>query len=193
MTLLGNGLLNANHNEDALSVQEAELSMRRRLGASEEDILVVQANLAMVYGNLGRLEEALSLRRDVYSGWLRLHGEEHEQTLRAANNYADTLVRLRRFEEAKSLLRKTIPLGRRVLEEKDELALKWKWNYASVLYQDPGATLDDLREAVTTLEDLVRTTRRVFGGAHPLTPEFESHLKWSREALAARETPSGSA
>ena len=32
-----------------------------------------------------------------------------------------------------------------------------------------GATLDDLREAVTTLEDAVLIARRVFGGAHPLT------------------------
>ena len=32
------------------------------------------------------------------------------------------------------------------------------------LYQDPRATLDDLREAVTTLEDTERIARRVFGG-----------------------------
>ena len=35
MTLLGNGLSAAEHHEDALSVQEAELAMMRRLGASE--------------------------------------------------------------------------------------------------------------------------------------------------------------
>ena len=34
--VLGNGLLAANHYEDALSVQEAELSMMRRVGAPEE-------------------------------------------------------------------------------------------------------------------------------------------------------------
>ena len=42
------------------------------------------------------------------------------------------------------------------------------WNYAEALYQDTGATLDDLREAVTTLEETERTMRRVFGGAHPI-------------------------
>ena len=73
------------------------------------------------------------------------------------------------------------------------LTLRTRWNYARALYEDPAATLDDLREAVTTLEEIERTARRVLGGAHPLTPAFESHLKWSRAALAARQTPPGSA
>ena len=58
------------------------------------------------------------------------------------------------------------------------------------LYMDPSATLDDLREAVTTLEDLERTARRVFGAAHPLTKGIERDLRGAREILAARETPS---
>ena len=49
LTQLGNGLSDAGHYEDALSVQEAELSMMRRLGASEEHILGVQSNLASTY------------------------------------------------------------------------------------------------------------------------------------------------
>ena len=48
-----------------------------------------------------------------------------------------------------------------------------KWDYADVLYADPDATLDDLREAVTTLEETARTARRVLGGAHPLTAGIE--------------------
>ena len=34
-------------------------------------------------------------------------------------------------------------------------------------HERDGATLDDLREAVTTLEDTERIARRVLGGAHP--------------------------
>ncbi len=45
MTQLGNGLFDAGHNEDALSVREAELSMKRRLGANEEHMLVAQTIL----------------------------------------------------------------------------------------------------------------------------------------------------
>ena len=62
--------------------------------------------------------------------------------------------------------------------------------YAQSLYRDDVATLDDLREAVTTLEDTERTGRRVLGGAHPLTASFEESLRDARAALRARETPS---
>jgi len=52
------------------------------------------------------------------------------------------------------------------------------------------ATLDDFREAVTTLEELAPNARRVFGGAHPLTGAVEFRLREARAALRARETPS---
>ena len=54
---------------------------------------------------------------------------------------------------------------------------------------DAGATLDDLREAVTTLEEIHGTARRVFGGAHPLTGWIEKDLPDARAALPACETP----
>ena len=46
-----------------------------------------------------------------------------------------------------------------------------------------GATLDDLREAVTTLEDSERTARREFGGAHPFVEQVEHFLRESRGLL----------
>ena len=60
---------------------------------------------------------------------------------------------------------------------------------AETLCNDPGATLDDLREAVTKLEDAERTARRVFGGMHPLTSDIEEVLQVARDALRAHETP----
>ena len=57
------------------------------------------------------------------------------------------------------------------------------------LYRDAGASLNDLREAVTTLEDTTRITRRVFGGAHLSTVDYEQSLRNARAALRARETP----
>ena len=56
------------------------------------------------------------------------------------------------------------------------------------LYKDDGATLEDLREAVTILEDAERTARRVMGGAHPLTEGIEDDLQHARALLRARET-----
>ena len=62
--------------------------------------------------------------------------------------------------------------------------------YAVALCNDTGATLDDVREAVTTLEDAERTARRLLGGAHPLTSSIEGGLRQARAVLHARETPS---
>ena len=39
------------------------------------------------------------------------------------------------------------------------------------------------------IEEVAPTARRVLGGAHPLTKEIEEHLRESRAALRARETP----
>ena len=66
-------------------------------------------------------------------------------------------------------------------------------NYALALCNDPDATLDDVREAVATLEDAARIARRVFGGEHPLTMALGEDLQDARAALRARETPPGSA
>ena len=125
---------------------------------------------------------------------MNIKGEEHPKTLQSANNYAATLRDLRRFEEAKTLLRKTLPLARRALGEDYTLTLKMMLLYAMALCEDAGATLADLREAVTTLEDTERIARRVFGGEHPTTTGIEDELEDARAALRAREEtlPSGS-
>ena len=188
MNLLGNGLSSANHHEDALSVQDAHLSMLRRLGASAGQRLDVQNNLAETYKMLGRLDEALRMRRDIYSVRLKLEGEEHRSTLIAANGYALSLCSLGRFEEAKSLFCKTIPVARRVLGNV-RLTLAMTMNYAEALYKDPAATLDDLRESVTTLEEIAPIAQRVFGGANPITAGIKGSLRKSRAVLAAREAP----
>jgi hypothetical protein len=70
------------------------------------------------------------------------------------------------------------------------MTLRMRKNYAYTLCKDPGATLDDFREGVTTLEEIEPTARRVLGGAHPLTVGIEKSLRVTRAALRARETPS---
>ena len=55
------------------------------------------------------------------------------------------------------------------------------------ILSDDAATLDDLREAVTTLEETERTARRVLGGAHPITTKIQNELRNSRARLRRRE------
>jgi len=193
MNQLGRGLYLAGHDEDALSVQEAELSMLQRRGASERDMLAVQSNLASTYGKIGQSEQALQLKRDVYSGYLKLYGEEHKETLIAAFNYVLTLGDLERWEDAKALIRKTIPVARRTLGDNYEMTLSMRKTYALALCCDGTPSLGDLREAVNTLEDVAPTARRVLGGAHPTVVQVESYLQHTREMIHAREASPGAA
>ena len=154
-------------------------------------MLITQSNLASTYHIVGDNEEALRLRRDIYSRWLRLKGEGDVGTLKEAINYAVSLFSLQRYAEAKALLRKPMRVARRALGENHYLTLNMRLNYARALYQDDDATLDDLREAVTTLEETERTTRRVFGGAHPFVSDLGVHLRYARATLRAREMSQG--
>ena len=105
---------------------------------------MTQSNLANAYRALGRTEESMSLRREVYSGHLRLHGEGHERTLLAAFNYATALLQLQRFEETKSLMLKTIPVAQRILGDSHDYTISMWSIYTNALYVDPASTLDDL-------------------------------------------------
>ena len=59
--------------------------------------------------------------------------------------------------------------------------------YARALWTN----IDDLHEAVTTLQDASRIARRVMGVSHPLTAAIEVDLKVSRRALARKTPPRG--
>jgi len=182
---LAGGLCDANLHEDALPVQEAEVALLWRVNSG--GIIVAQGNLAGTYHALGRLEEALKMKRDVYTASLKILGEECEGTLQRANSYAVCLTDLQHYEEARTLLRKTMPGARRVLGESHQLVLMMRCNYGVALYEDPAATLDDIREGVTTLKDVEQTARRMLGGSHPTVVEFERTMRDARAALRARE------
>ena len=68
-----------------------------------------------------------------------------------------------------------------------EVDWRIRWIYAMALYKGDGATLDDLHEAVTLLEELAPTARRVFGGGHPFTEGIERDLRNARAALGAHK------
>ena len=77
-------------------------------------------------------------------------------------------------------------MARRVLGEGNEHTLRLGWNYAQCFYKDNAATLNELHEAVSTLENTERIARRVLGGVHPLTKGIEHNLQNARAALRAR-------
>ncbi len=86
-------------------------------------------------------------------------------------------------------MRKTVPVARSVLGDSNGNTIRMRSAYAEALYRDIDATLDDLRESVETYEQVARTARRVFGGAHPITEGVGLELLGARAALRAREMP----
>ena len=80
-----------------------------------------------------------------------------------------------------------MPVARRVLGEGHQITLMLRKIYGDSLCRADGATLDDVREAVETLEDTERTARRVLGAAHPTTVGIERSLRESRQVLSAHE------
>ena len=123
---------------------------------------------------------------------VRVHGREAlrgDDGVSVALNYALTNFSLKRFEDVKALLRKLLPVARRVLGENNEVTLRMRINYAMALFVDDTATLEDTREAVTTLEDVGRIARRVLGSTHPVATGVRTTLRDARARLRAREAP----
>ena len=187
MAHLANGLHEGGHYEDALSVRETDLAMIRRIGAPEEHILNAQSNLANSYQMLHMRDETIRMRRNTYAGWLKLHGEEHRHTIVEASNLANLLLASGSRDEARSILRKMIPVAQRSLGE-DRLTLRMRSVYAVTVCDDDSATLDELRETVTSLVETERTARRVLGAAHPVADEIRRDLERARATLSARVT-----
>ena len=54
-----------------------------------------------------------------------------------------------------------------------------------MVYGDPDATFEDLREAADAIEDTARIARRVLGGSHPFVVDIERSLRGLRAELRA--------
>ena len=78
-------------------------------------------------------------------------------------------------------------MARRVTGDSSDISIGLRKLYAQSIGCDAAATLDDIREAVTTLEETERTARRVLGGAQPMTRGIQLALRESRAALSARD------
>ena len=102
--------------------------------------------------------------------------------------YATSLKHLKRYAEAKSLLRKTVPVARRTLGAEHDYTLNLRDIYGRCLYRDPGASRDDVAEAIEIMDDVQRRARRVFGPGHPNWNTLPQELTAAREKLASFDT-----
>ena len=104
------------------------------------------------------------------------------------------------FKEARTLLRKNIRVARRTRDDRNEFVLDLRANYARAIYRDTNSSRGAVHDAVAIIEDVVRTSRRVYGIRHPFFAEYRQDLERarmrladdeSREALAAPAPPTG--
>ena len=159
----------------------------RLYGDSEGNILVAQSNISSSYAELGRHEEALRIERDIYARRSALLGKNDEATLLSAVNLACSLVEdLEQFDEARAFLQDRIPEAIQALGKDADLALKLRRMYAQCLYENDGASREDVTAAIATLEDIDRRQTRIFGAAHPQTVCTRYHSERAVLALARK-------
>ena len=140
---------------------------------------------------LGRVEEALRIERDVYSGYVKLNGEEARDTLHEALNFAMTLRKAGHKPEAKEFLRTRSPVADRALGRENYISLRLRWLHANSLCDDADATLDELVQAEATLKSVLGSWRRIMGASHPDTIPLEHAVVRVQAALAAHQSAPG--
>jgi len=134
------------------------------LGEKHPDTLTSLNNLALIYQDLGRLNEALPLSKQAYSLRLQVLGEKHRKTLTSLNNLADIYRAIGRLDEALPLFESALSLRKEVLGEKHTDTL-YSLNNLAGIYQELGR----LVEALPLFKSCYRLSKEVLGAKHPFT------------------------
>ena len=167
--------------------------MVRRLGAREQHLLsereyllhmlTVQSNIATTLHELGRLEEAVRMLKEVYASRVRLFGQD-EDTLNVALNLSVALVRADEASESMAFSRPLLSAARRAFGTDHDIYLRLAHSYAWAVMECAAASREELIFAEKLLEDTARRFRRVFGTAHPSTARAEGDLAALRRRIA---------
>ena len=125
---------------------EAYLALvRRHWSRDEESVLIAQSNISACLRDIGRLEEALVLFREIYARRLELWGISNKNTLISGLSLAVTLHDSGFLKEARVLSRdELLPVALRTLGGDDNITLAFRYNVAATLWGDENSR-DDLR------------------------------------------------
>ncbi len=138
----------------------------------------VMTQIAYSFVKLGRFGEAEPLCREATGRFRKVLGEDHPNTIRAINNYAEVLQSLGRSAEAEPLFKDALERFRRVLGEDEPGTIRSLNNYALVLN-----SLGRAREAEPLHKDAVERSRRVLGEDHPDTIQAINNYAYVLDAL----------
>ena len=79
-------------------------------------------------------------------------------------------------------------INERTIGNEHDLTLDLRNLFARAISRDPNSSRDDVHEAVTISEDVLRTTQRVFGTSHPYSRGSRKDLESARMRLADDES-----
>ena len=99
-------------------------------------------------------------------------------------NLANSLIILDLFADATALVNETLPIARRVCGDAHDLTLGHRYILPRSIVLNPDATQDNLRVAKEELEDLLPTTRRIFGNSHPRVELVRNLLDMANRRLS---------
>ncbi|MGQ0723154.1 MAG: tetratricopeptide repeat protein [Candidatus Eiseniibacteriota bacterium] len=135
LDLLGSALRARGEHARAESVCVRALAAREGAHGPEHDLVAQSCNnLAHLFIDMGRLEEAeMQLRRaiDIRTG---LHGEDHPDLARNLANLADVYRRLERYPEAEAMFLRALALKERMLGA-DHVDLAYTHNNLGLTYR----------------------------------------------------------
>lgn len=149
--------------EEQCLLSAAEVQSRE-LGEEHPETLSCKCDLAFVYRNQGRLNEAEDLTSQTFKTMKRVLGEEDPETLNSLANLALTYEVQGRFQEAEELLVQVTEIRKRVFGEDHLVTIDGMGNLASI-YAHQGR----LKEAEVLALRVTKMTKRLLGEDHPQT------------------------
>ena len=134
------------------------------LGPDRPDTLASRNSLAGAYRASGRLDGAITLYEQVFSGRSRVLGPDHRSTLTARDHLADTYWEAGRLDEAITLKKQILADAMRIMGADSPGASAARNNLAAT-YRDAGR----LDEAIPLYQENLDDVSRVLGLNHPET------------------------
>ena len=142
---------------------------------------------------LGKLDEALQLRRQDFESKLLNLGATHGEVLGSAQNLAHTLVEKGDWAEARTFLTEQIPIAQRALGPDAQITLCLRALKGQALCNGDVSVANAV-DAVAISEDTLKRSQRILGATHPRTKAIQDDVRLARECLAkVRAMPDGRA
>ena len=178
-----------NNGEEALCAATAYRDWTVRF--DQGSLITAEGNLAFLYAQLDRHDEAIPLMKKIRVFKLRCsRGSENISTIQSGLNLSMSLIESGRHGEAIELLRDVRPAAHQALGEDHRICISLTLNLG-LAHLKRGADTGDLLAAGAIFRECVLRCRKVFGPEHPLTDDTEKNFVVTLEDLEASGCDAG--